>query len=139
MMPKAPLDRLVIALYRFDIQQDEVWREINYLQSNHANERYFISNYGYVVSLCRDTPIILQPFLCGEYGKQYYCVSIGGKNQKIHRLVAEAFIPNPQNKPIVHHKDHNKYNNHYTNLEWTTSKENSIAYQQFKNSDNQTV
>ena len=55
----------------------------------------------------------------------YLYVTIKSKHYKVHRLVAEAFLDNPSNKPCVDHIDRNKLNNHYSNLRYVTPKENS--------------
>lgn len=59
-------------------------------------------------------------------GHQTVCLRKNGvaKVRSIHRLVAEAFIPNPGNLPIVHHIDGNPQNNAVSNLLWCTQKEN---------------
>lgn len=67
---------------------------------------------------------ILKPDL---NSKGYYRVTIKGKHQFIHRIVAKHFIPNHDNKLQVNHIDHNKSNNNYLNLEWVTNKENTLC------------
>lgn len=97
---------------------------------------YQISNLGRVKSLCRvvtttDGRIrtlkekILSLGL-NTYGYNYLGLCKGGKRKfiTIHRLVADTFIPNPDNKPQVNHINGIKTDNTIDNLEWTTAKEN---------------
>lgn len=62
----------------------------------------------------------------GEHGYRYYRLSKNGQKKMYyaHRLVAEAFIPNPNNFPVVNHIDGNKDNNSVDNLEWTSYSDN---------------
>ena len=59
--------------------------------------------------------------------EEYLGISLLGKRYSAHRLVAEAFIPNQDNLPIVHHKDEDPTNNKVSNLEWVTHSRNSEA------------
>lgn len=63
-----------------------------------------------------------------NYSKNYWRIEIqhknGRKSHPIHRLAAIAFIPNPNNYPQINHLDSNKNNNHISNLEWTTNRDN---------------
>ncbi len=54
----------------------------------------------------------------------YMITSINSKLKYVHRLVAEKYIPNPHNLPVINHKDGNTSNNHVDNLEWTTKRKN---------------
>jgi len=99
------------------MEDKEVWKDI----LNYNN--YEVSTFGNVRN--KKTGRILKPANRGGY----FVVGLSNKLTKtfsIHRLVAETFIENPKNKLQVNHKDKNGLNNHLSNLEWNTPKENNI-------------
>lgn len=95
----------------------EIWKAID--------DRYSVSNLGRVKSNYANKERILKPFANKD---GYLIVDIRHpnfrKSMQIHRLVAMAFIPNPDNLPEVNHKDEDKTNNCIDNLEWCTTKYN---------------
>jgi hypothetical protein len=103
---------------------NEVWKIID-----STDGEYQVSNKGRVKSLKYGKERILKPFYSGKIqknGSRYLTVHLGksGNTKMVHRLVALAFIPNPENKTQVNHIDGNKNNNDSNNLEWTTNQEN---------------
>jgi hypothetical protein len=85
---------------------------------------YFVDMEGRVYSKRKfNTLTELKQHKTGHKG--YVKVRISRKNQFVHRLVAIAYLENPENKETVNHIDGNKENNHVNNLEWCTRSENS--------------
>jgi hypothetical protein len=112
--------------------ENEIWKQIKDFE-----ELYEVSNLGRVRSLGSTFKggygqVIRKPGkelakikASNGYPKAHLWHNQKAKLLSIHRLVAETFIPNPDNLPHVNHKDGNKENNHVENLEWCTPAENN--------------
>lgn len=108
----------------------EIWKDIKEYEG-----LYQVSNLGRVRSCKREIKMrnqftgieyYLNPWTDNKGYKRADLMKNGKKKSKqVHRLVAEAFIENPYNKPQVNHIDGNPKNNNVSNLEWNTAKENS--------------
>lgn len=86
--------------------------------------RYYISNYSKVYSLCNGKWIEKKQQIDTD---GYYYIDLYEDGERIrfrtHKLVAMFFLDNPDNKPIVHHKDFNRLNNYYLNLMYVDEEE----------------
>ena len=110
---------------------NEIWKDVKGYEG-----LYQVSNLGNVKSLkrvvphkmtgSRTIPEKILKLISDGSGYLYVSLSKDGKkkNPKVHRLVAESFIPNPDNLPQVNHIDEDKSNNRVDNLEWVTSLDN---------------
>ena len=99
----------------------EEWRDIEgwegLYQISNLGRVYSCANRNYKKLTIRKTGYVVVSLICRSKNMR--------KQYKVHRLVAQAFIPNPNNLPCINHKDENKENNRVDNLEWCTNKYNS--------------
>ena len=105
----------------------EKWKKIKGLE-----DRFMVSNEGRIKSIARfnGNYTVRERIMRSRttrYGYEAINLYDGEKIRyfQVHRLVAEAFIPNPDNKPVIDHIDGNKLNNCVSNLEWVTHAENN--------------
>lgn len=118
-----------ITLLKIINTKKEIWVDIKGYE-----REYKISSFGTVKSLkrfCKHSQNVLrivpERILKVDKTGDYCTVSLRSKEKHfLHRLMAISFIPNPENKPQVNHKDGNKFNNKLSNLEWNTRSENQF-------------
>lgn len=103
---------------------EEIFKDIKDLEG-----KYQVSNFGNILSLNYHRSGKPKLMKLSDNGNGYLkvCLSKDGKQKmfKVHRLVAETFIPNPENLPQVNHIDENKENNRVDNLEWCSLEYNN--------------
>lgn len=103
----------------------EIWHNVKGYEG-----LYLISTYGRVLSAPRNGTKkdwhFLAPHFVGGYIQYELSKNNQSKEYKAHRLVAQAFLLNPEKKREVNHIDGDKYNNHLENLEWATTSENQL-------------
>lgn len=112
---------------------NEEWRPVVgyeglYEVSSRGNVRGLAREVGYSGGGTRrwEPKLLRQEAFSGKYKRVTLCKDGLTNRQSVHRILAKAFIPNPDGKPWVNHKDGNPSNNHVSNLEWCTPSENCL-------------
>lgn len=117
-----------------DTIDGEIWEQVKEFP------KYLVSNLGRVYSFYHKK--VLKPTLNRRVGtdKIYLEVKLTidkvAHHIKVHRLVAKTFLPNPDNKPQVHHIDNNSLNNRADNLMWVTLEEHQQIHREMKGANN---
>ena len=114
-----------------NIELNEIWKDIKEYEG-----LYQVSNLGNIKGIKFNK--ILKQYADKRGYKHVILYKKGrkGKTKLVHRLVAQAFISNPEGKPIVHHKDGNRRNNKAENLQWTTTAEHAAIHKQSQEKNN---
>jgi hypothetical protein len=126
------INGLSIIVYRiiFGIRQNKIYRDYTFYRKKDETELsefviyqddYMVSKEGQIYS--KKVNRLLKPHVAAT---GHYRVKIHRKNIPVHRIVAEVFIPNPDNLPVVDHIDRDKLNNDVSNLRWVTHQDNNI-------------
>lgn len=103
--------------------------------------KYEVFSDGRIVSYARKTPRELKGKITREGYRMVLLYDENGKRlyRNVHRIVAQAFIPNINNLPEVNHKDGNKLNNSVENLEWISTQDNVLHCRDFIGSKNNKI
>lgn len=121
-------------------EPEETWRPIENSDSYEVSDRGRVRYFAHKNRLYRGETPIFEPTIVNSHvsmrGYSFTTIKFNNSSRRvpktIHRLVAKAFIPNPENKPQVNHKNGIKTDNHVDNLDWMTGPEN-IAHALLRN------
>lgn len=109
--------RKINGFSRYKVSNTGKIKRLGYTEEAHHKNTIYNRTYKEIIMKCtHDKDGYLICSIKGDDGKRY--------SMKVHRLVAQVFIPNPNNLPQVNHKDENKANNNVENLEWITNSDN---------------
>lgn len=117
-------DKMIVSknehMFVREVNMNEIWKDIGGYEG-----LYQVSNLGRVKRIYANRERIVNGTI--YFGYRYVVLSKDGVkvSKRVHRLVAEAFLPNPNNYEVVHHRDQNRQNNCVDNLEWCTIAHNN--------------